>query len=311
MNPLASRAQHAANLVRIGLLLPAYGPTPRSSEGTASLLAGLRDLGWFEGRNFTLERRWAGEDPARQRETAAQLRSLPVALILANGTTTIRAARDGAPGVPIVMVNAGDPVGSGFVASLSQPGGDLTGTSAAGEEVLAKQLELLYSAVPGTTRIAVLMNAANPANAFFFDAMAARAKALGVQLDRIDVTGERELDGAVARARGGALIVVGDPVFYANRERVTALTTRLKIPSMYGGRDYVVAGGFMSYLSSNDWHWRTAAGFVDKILKGAKPADIPVAQPTEFELVINLKTAKAIGVTVPQSVLLRANDKIS
>ncbi len=154
-------------------------------------------------------------------------------------------------GVPIVMVNAGDPVGAELVASLARPGGDLTGTSAAGEEVLAKQLELLSVAAPRLKRVSVLMNSANPANGFFFDAMASRAKTLGLQLDRIDVMGEGELDGAITRARGGALVVVGDPTFYLNRERITALTIRSRVPSIYGGRDYVAAGGLMSYLSSN------------------------------------------------------------
>ena len=145
-----------------------------------TLLAGLRDLGWVEGKNLAIEIRWAGVNPQRQRELAAELKALPVALIIALGTITIRAARDGAPGVPVVMVNAGDPVGAGFVASLARPGGDLTGTSAAGEEVLAKQLELLSAAVPQLKRVSVLMNSANPANGFFFDAMSSRAKTLGL-----------------------------------------------------------------------------------------------------------------------------------
>jgi putative ABC transport system substrate-binding protein len=208
------------------------------------------------------------------------------------------------------MVNAGDPVGAGLVASLSRPGGDLTGTSAAGEEVLAKQVELLSATLPQLKRVNVLMNSANPANDFFFDAMTSRARTLGLQLDRIDVRGEKELDGAIARAKGAALVVVSDPLFYLNRERITALTIRFRVPSSYGGRDYVAAGGLMSYLSSNQWHWRSAAGFVDKILKGAKPADIPVEQPTKYELVINLKTARAIGITIPQSLLQRADEVI-
>ena len=160
-----------------------------------------------------IETRWAGVNPQRQRELAAELKALPVALILAFGTTTIRAARDGAPGLPVVMINAGDPVGAGFVASLARPGGDLTGTSAAGEEVLAKQVELLSAAVPQLKKVSVLMNSANPANGFFFDAMSLRAKTLGLRLDRIDVTVEGELDGAIARAKGGALVVVSDPMF--------------------------------------------------------------------------------------------------
>jgi len=310
LEPLAVRAQHAGKVFRIGLLVPATEPAPVGQFPIEDLRMGLRDLGWLEGKNVIIETRWAGVSPQRQRELAAELKALPVALILALGTITIRAARDGAPGLPIVMINAGDPVGAGFVATLARPGGDLTGTSAAGEEVMPKQLELLSAAVPRLKRVSVLMNSANPANGFFFDAMSSRAKTLGVRLDRIDVAVEGELDGAIARAKGGALVVLGDPMFRRNRVHIIELTLRSRVPSVFGGREYVVAGGLISYLSSNAWHWRTAASFVDKILKGAKPADIPVEQPTKFELVINLKSAKALGITIPQSLLQRANEVI-
>jgi putative ABC transport system substrate-binding protein len=310
LGPLAARSQQGATILKIGLIFPWAGPTPRTEEAGEALRAGLRDLGWVEGRSLAIETRYAGLDPQRQRQVAAELKALPVMLLVSLGTSPIRAVRDGAPGVPIVMVNAGDPVGAGFVASLSRPGGDLTGTSAAGEEILAKQVELLSAVVPGLERITVLMSSANPANGFFFDAMASRAKTLSLKLDRVDVAAQKELEAAIARARGTALVVVGDPLFYLNRERITALTTRLGVPSIYGGRDYVVAGGLMSYLSSNEWHWRSAAGFVDKILKGARPGDIPVEQPTKYELVVNLKTAKALGITLPPSLLLLADELI-
>ena len=201
-------------------------------------------------------------------------------------------------------------MGAGFVASLARPGGDLTGTSAAGEEVLAKQLELLSAVVPQLKRVSVLMNSANPANGFFFDAMSLRAKTLGLRLDRVDVAIEGELEGAIARANGGALVVLGDPMFGRNRVHIIELTLRSRVPSVFGGREYVAPGGLMSYLSSNAWHWRAAASFVDKILRGAKPADIPVEQPTKFEMVINLNTAKTLGLTIPQSILVRADEVI-
>ncbi len=303
------RAQPANKVLRIGLLLPATAPTPRGRIEMDTFRAGLRDLGWVEGKNLVLETRYAGISPQRQRELAAELKALPVALIVAPGTITIRAAREGAPGLPIVMVYAGDPVGARFVASLAQPGGDLTGTSAAGEQVLAKQLELLSAAVPQLKQVGVLMNSANPANGFFFAAMTSRARTLGLRLDRIDVAGEGELDGAVARAKGGALVVVGDPMFFRERVHLVELTLRLQVPAVFGRPEYVDAGGLMSYLSSNEWHWRAAASFVDKILKGAKPANIPVEQPTTFELLINLTTARALGITIPQSLLQRA-DKV-
>jgi len=310
LEPLAVRAQQTGKISRIGLVAPATKPEPDGRMNLESLRAGLRDLGWVEGKNLAMEIRWAGQNPQRQRELAAELKALPVALILAPGTITIRAAHDGAPGVPIVMINAGDPVGARLVASLARPGGDLTGTSAAGEEVLAKQLELLSAAVSELKTVSVLMNRANPANGFFFDAMSLRAKLLGLRLHRIDVAMEGELDGALARAKGGALVVVGDPMFFRHRVHIVELTLRYKLPSVFGGREYVAAGGLMSYLSSNAWHWRSAAGFVDKILKGVKPADIPVEQPTEFELVINLKTAKVLGTAIPQSLLQRADEVI-
>jgi len=313
LEPLAARAQQASKVFRIGLLVPATEPAPGRRVERIDLEGfriALRDLGWVEGKNLSIEIRWAGVNPQRQRELAAELRALPVELILALGTITIRAARDGAPGLPIVMINAGDPVGAGFVASLARPGGDLTGTSAAGEEVLAKQVELLSAAVPPLKRVSALMSSANPASGFFFDAMSVRAKTLGLRLDRIDVTAEGELDAAIARAKGGALVVVGDPMFFRHRVHIIELTQRFQVPSIFGGREYVAAGGLMSYLSSNAWHWRSAASFVDKILKGAKPADIPVEQPTKFELTINLKTAKALGITIPQPLLQRADEVI-
>jgi len=310
LEPFAVRAQQAGKIFRIGLLVPAPEPTPTIRIELDALRSGLHDLGWVEGKNVIIETRWAGANPQRQRELAAELKALPVALILALGTTTIAATRDGAPGLPVVMINAGDPVGAKFVASLAQPGGNLTGTSAAGEEVLAKQVELLSAAVPKLTRVSVLMNSTNPGNGFFVDAMSLRAKTLGLSVDRIDVAVEDELDGAVARAKGGALVVVSDPMFLRRRAQIIELTLRSQVPSVFGRREYVAAGGLMSYVSPNTWHWRSAASFVDKILKGAKPADIPVEQPTKFELVINLKTAKALGITIPQSVLLRADEVI-
>ena len=308
LEPLVVCAQKAGKVFRIGLLLPDSEPTPE--RPIEILLAGLRALGWVEGKNLLIDTRWAGPNPGRQRDLAAELKALPVALIIALGTTSIRAARDGAPGVPVVMINAGDPVGAGLVASLARPGGDLTGTSAAGEQVLAKQLELLSAAVPDLRRVSVLMHSSNPANGFFFDVMAARAKDLRLQLDRIDVSGEGELDGAITRAKGGALVVVGDPMFLRHRVLIIEQALRSRVPSIYGDRAYVASGGLMSYLSLASWHWRAAAGFVDKILKGAKPANIPVEQPTQFELVINLKTARALGITIPKSLLQRADDLV-
>jgi putative ABC transport system substrate-binding protein len=308
--PRALDAQQIAKVSTIGVLVAAAQPTPTIVANIAAMRAALRDLGWVEGTNLVVEIRWAGEDPQRQREIAADLKALPVALIVAPGTITIRAARDGAPDLPIIMIAAGDAVGAGFVASLARPGGNLTGTTAAGEDVLAKQLELLSLVVPALKRVSVLMNSANPANAFFFDAMSSRAKNLGLRLDRIEVSTEGELDQAMMRAKGGALLVVGDPMFGRNHARIAELALGSRLPAIFGGRFYVAAGGLMSYLSSDTWHWRTAATLIDKVLKGAKPADIPVQQPTQYELIINLKTARALGLSIPAALLLRADEVI-
>jgi putative ABC transport system substrate-binding protein len=308
--PPSLGAQQVGTISTIGVLVAATQPTPTILGNIAAMRAALRDLGWVEGNNLVVETRWAGENPQRQREIAADLKALPVALIVAPGTITIRAARDGAPDLPVIMIAAGDAVGAGFVASLARPGGNLTGTTAAGEEVLAKQLELLSLVVPALKRVSVLMNSANPANGFFFDAMSSRAKNLGLRLDRIEVSTEGELDQAMMRAKGGALLVVGDPMFGRNHARIADLALRSGLPAIFGGRFYVAAGGLMSYLSSDTWHWRTAATLIDKVLKGAKPADIPVQQPTQYELIINLKTAKALGLSIPAALLLRADEVI-
>ena len=310
LEPPSLGAQQVGTIPKIGVLVAATQPTPTIVGNIAAMRAALRDLGWVEGNNLVVETRWAGENPQRQREIAADLKALPVALIVAPGTITIRAARDGAPDLPVIMIAAGDAVGAGFVASLARPGGNLTGTTAAGEEVLAKQLELLSLVVPALKRVSVLMNSANPANGFFFDAMSSRAKNLGLRLDRIEVSTEGELDQAMMRAKGGALLVVGDPMFGRNHARIADLALRSGLPAIFGGRFYVAAGGLMSYLSSDTWHWRTAATLIDKVLKGAKPADIPVQQPTQYELIINLKTAKALGLSIPAALLLRADEVI-
>jgi len=303
--PAIARAQPAAKPARIGVLVHSS-----NLQLYEELRGALRELGWREGRNMIIERRLVGDSPQRGRELAAELQALPVALILATGTTMIRSARDGAPATPIVMVNAGDALGSGFIASLRRPGGNLTGTTAAGEEVLAKQLELLSLAAPQAKTIGVLLNRANPGNGVFVNALSARARELGLQLERIEIDHVGELDAALARAKGIALVVMGDPMFVLERSRISELSIAHRVPAIFGARDYVAAGGLMSYNSSYAWHWRTAAGFVDKILKGAKPGDLPVQQPTQFELTINLKTAKAMGITIPRALLQRADEVV-
>lgn len=303
-------AQQLGPVSRIGVLLPWSGPSPEDHAYIEKQRPLYRRLGWVEGQNLLVERRWAGTDPRRWPEVAAELKALRVALILTNGSSAIRAARDGAPGVPIVMVNAGDPVGAGFARSLPRPGGDLTGTSAAGEELLAKQLEFLSVAAPLAKKVTVLMNGANPANGFFFGALSGAAKQLGLQLERIDLTKGEEIDAAVSRAKGGALFVIRDPLYFPHFARIAEQALRAGIPAVLADPIFVRAGGLLSYISPDDWHWDKAAYYIDKILRGAKPADLPIEQPTHFELAINMKTARALGLKIPPSLLLRVTEVI-
>jgi putative ABC transport system substrate-binding protein len=287
---------------RVGLLFPSV-----SARLDRAFRAALRDVGWVEGRNLDI----VGEsttESATMAEAVARLRARGVELIAASGTTAIRAARDGTPDIPIVMINAGDPVGAGFVQTLARPGGRLTGTSAAGEEVLPKQLELLQQAAPRSQQVGWLMNAANPANDFFHRALSKRARQLALPAVRIEVGKPSDIAPALGASGVQSLIVLGDPVFNARPALIAEAALRLRLPTMFGAPHFVAAGGLMHYNSSYAWHYRAAAGFVDKILRGARPNDLPVQQPTEFELTVNLQTARTLGLTLPQALLLRATE---
>jgi len=299
--PGATAAQEAAGMRRVGLLADVMSRLDKEFR------AALLELGWAEGRNLQIARE-SNTEPAAMAEAVARLRARGVELIAASGTTAIRAARDGAPDIPIVMINAGDPVGAGFVQTLARPGGRLTGTSAAGEEVLPKQLELLQQAVPRSQRVGWLMNVTNPANDFFHRVLSERARQLALPAVRIDVSQLSEIAPRLGAAGVQSLIVLGDPMFHARPAPIAEAALRLRLPTMFGAPHYVAAGGLMHYNSSYAWHFRAAAGFVDKILRGARPNDLPVQQPTEFELTINLQTAKALGLTLPQALLLRATE---
>lgn len=300
--PGVAAAQAAAQMRRVGLLSVSV-----SSRLDKEFRAALLELGWAEGRNLEI----VGEstsDPAATAEAVGRLRARGVELIAASGTTAIGAARDGAPDIPIVMINAGDPLGAGFVQTLARPGGRLTGTSAAGEEVLPKQLELLQQAAPRSPRVGWLMNVANPANDFFHRVLSERARQLALPAVRIEVRKPSEIAPALGASGVQSLIVLGDPMFNARPALIAEAALRLRLPTMFGAPHYVAAGGLMHYNSSYAWHFRAAAGFVDKILRGAQPNELPVQQPTEFELTINLQTAKTLGLTLPQALLLRATE---
>ena len=315
--PLAADAQQAAGKVyRIGFLSVLGAPTPSTPAGVLEAFRqGLRELGWVEGQNIVIDYRFAEGRFDRLPDLAAELVRLKVDIIVAVATQGVAAAKNATETIPIVMISgSADPVGLGFIASLARPGGNVTGLSySVGPEILGKGLELLKEIVPKVRRVAILSNPASPVQPLFIREVKVAARSLGVQLQLLEARGPNEFDGAfaaMAKERVGALLVVADGLFILHRTRLADLAARSRLPAIYGYREHVEAGGLMSYGSSLRDLWRRAATFVDKILKGAKPGDLPVEQPTKFELVINLKTAKALGLTIPQTILLRADEVI-
>jgi putative ABC transport system substrate-binding protein len=275
---------------------------------------GLRELGWVDGKNIVIEYRWAEGRADRLPDLAAELVRLKVDVIFAANTSVALAAKNATGTIPIVMATGGDPVGLGLVASLARPGGNVTGLSfSVGMETVGKGLELLKETVPKVRRVAVLSNPANPSHALAIKNVSDAARAVRMQLQLLEARGPNEFDNAfaaMARERAEALLVVLDPFFGIHRAQLRDLAAKNRLPAMYGSREYPEAGGLMSYGADFRHNFRRSATYVDKILKGAKPADLPIEQPTRFELVINMKTAKALGLTIPQSLLLRADQVI-
>jgi putative ABC transport system substrate-binding protein len=311
---LPAEAQQPAKVYRVGRLTGGSPDDPLSKGGFEVFRQGLHDLGWIEGRNIALEPRWTGEKPESLRDLAAELVRLRVDVIVANGSQMIRAAKQATTTIPIVMAATGaDPVAAGFVASLARPGGNITGLSLLAAALDGKRLELLKEVLPGLGRVAVLQNPDFPeATNRWRDAEAA-GKSLGVRLQAWAVRSPHEIEiafSATDSARPNALLVFSDPaVLERHRGRIIALALKSRLPAIYPWRSYVEEGGLMVYGPSLlDMH-RRSAYYVDKILKGAKPADLPVEQPTKFEFMINLKAAKQIGLTIPPTVLYRA-DKV-
>jgi len=275
--------------------------------------AGLRDLGYAEGRDLAIEPRFAEGRLDRVAELAADLVRLEVAVIVAGGDAVIHAARDATRTIPIVMAVSGDPVGTGLVASLARPGGNVTGLTGISPEVSGKRLDLLKQAVPGASRVAVLWNAADPYKALDFRETEVAARALGARLYSLEVRGPGDFDGAfetASRERPDALIVFADPLTLTRRTRIVGFATQRGLPSMYELREFVDIGGLVAYGPSLNDLFRRSASYVDKILKGTKPAEMPVERPTRFDFVINLKTARALGLTIPPSVLTQATEVI-
>jgi putative ABC transport system substrate-binding protein len=302
--PRAARAQPTGRARTIGILASAASRVLAFEEG-------LRELGWVEGNTVRFERR-LGVDYREYLRLAKELVRVPIDVIFVGNAPAVRAAREATSTIPIVMVT-GDPVSSGFVASLARPSANVTGLAIMHTELSGKRLEILAQALPTARRIAVLANPENPSTPAMLDATERSASALGIRLLRFEAAAPEKAASALAaaaREHADALVVLGDPMFFSNRRRLVEAATQHRLPSMWEWREYVEAGGLLAYGPLLDDLYRRAATYVDKILKGAKPADLPVEQPTTFELVINMKTAKALGLTIPQSLRLRADQLI-
>jgi len=309
--PLAAEGQQAGKIYRIGML-----ETTSMALNAANLDAfrqGLRELGYVEGRNFMIEYRSADGRRERFPELATELVRLKVDVILTRGTPAVMAAKNATGTIPVVMAASGDPLLSGVVAGLARPGGNVTGLSAIVVEVTGKRLQLLREVVPGVSRIAVLLDMGNPNNALQWKETEIAAPSLGVQPQLLDVRKPGDFGGAfdaAIRQRAGAMVVGIDALTQANHRSIIDLAAKHRLPAIYASREFVDAGGLVAYGVSYSHLYHRAASFVDKILKGAKPADLPVEQPTKFELVVNLKTARALGLTIPPTVLLQADHVI-
>ena len=310
--PSAAEAQQAGKVYRVGYL--SAGSRESNEPLYQVFLRGLSGRGWIEGQNLIVERRWAEGRNQRLPALAAELVQRKVDVIVAVAEAAALAARDATKSVPVVMLLVGDPVGSKLVASLARPGGNVTGmTFTPTLELLGKRLALLKEAVPHVSRVAVLSNPANPSHVRESKAVQAAAGPLRLQLHHLEARRPEEFDQAFAvmrRERAEGLLVLVDSMFGIHRTRLAELAATYRLPAMYGVREYVVAGGLMAYGANLADYFESSAVYVDKILKGAKPADLPVEQPTKLELVINLKTARTLSLTMPPSLLLRADQVI-
>ncbi len=310
--PLAADAQQAPKIAKIGVLIPS---TPAATGHYLEVFRqGLREHGYVDGKNFLLEPRYGEAKFERLPQLARELVSLQVDVILAGTDVAIAAVTQQTQTIPIVMVGSTDPVGTGFVASLARPGGNVTGLSTMSPELSGKRLELLKEAVPRLSRVVFIWNPDVSGAALDHKETEGAARSLRLQLRSIEVRRSDDVNralSAVTQARAEALILAAyNPVLFVNRGQIVSFAQKNRLPSMYPIKEYVDAGGLMSYGVSNRDLYRRAATYVDKILKGAKPADLPVEQPTRFELVINMKTAKALGLTFPPSILVRADQVI-
>ncbi len=309
--PLAARAQQAGKIPRVGFM----------GNSTAALEAnlvgpfrdGLRELGYQEGRNIVIEYRWAEGNYERFPALVAELLAVPVDVIVTAGTPATLAVKKATSRVPLVMIAVGDPVGTGIVPTLARPGGNITGLSSIAPDLEGKRLELLREVIPKLSHVTLFLNPLNPFHAVSVRQAFAATQALGIRLQALEVRTSGELDGAFAaivRSKPDALLILADRVFLHNRKRMMDFATEQRLPSVNAYREVVEAGGLMSYGPSYEDMHRRAADYVDKILKGAKPGDLPVEQPTKFTLILNLKAARALAIDVPPMLLARADEVI-
>jgi putative ABC transport system substrate-binding protein len=308
--PLVASAQQAGKISRIGLLLPGTPETHAGNPRWAAFLKALRDVGWIEGQNLVIERRYAEGDLGRLGELAADLARIRVDAIVTAAAPSALAAQGATRSVPVVVLDPGDPVGLRLVASLARPGGNITGVSSIAPELAAKRLALLKEAVPTIVRVAVLADVAIPPAEIAMRELEATAKVLGMQIQSVPIKGAKGIEqafGEIARQQADGIVVFPDPLTFSNQAAISGLALKYRIPTLYGAMEFVHAGGLMSYGPSYPEMFRRGAHYVDRILKGAKPGDLPIEQPTRFEFALNLKTARALGLTIPQSVLLRAD----
>jgi putative ABC transport system substrate-binding protein len=308
--PLAARAQQATKLPTIGFL-GANTPVTQS-QWTAAFVQRLRELGWIEGRTVAIEFRWAEGRSERFAEIAAEFVRLKVDIIVTSGTQAVVAAKQATSVIPIVFATVGNPVGTGLVAALARPGGNVTGLSNQTTDIAGKRLELLRDVIPGLRRLAILANVGNVTAVLEMREVQAAASTLGLQVATLEIRRAEDIAPAFETLKGSAeaLYVVIDPLLTTNRVRINTLALGARLPTMHGFREYVEAGGLMSYGPNFPDLFRRAADYVDKILRGAKPGDLPVEQPTRFSLIINLTTAKALGLEIPPTLLARADEVI-
>jgi putative ABC transport system substrate-binding protein len=311
--PLAARGQQLEPVRRIGVLMHTAADNPEGQAGVAAFQRALQKLGWTDGRNVRIDTRWGANDVDRDRQYAAELIALAPDLLLASGTVSAAALQHATRIIPIVFVLISDPVGAGIVETLSRPGSNTTGFMNFEYSLSGKWLELLKQIAPGLTRAAVVRNPANPASIAQFSAIQALAQSLGVEVSAVNVRDAGDIErvvAALARSANGGLIVTPSGGSSVHRDLIITLAARHKLPAVYSDRFNVTGGGLLSYGPDRIDQFRRAATYADRILRGEKPADLPVQAPTKYELVINLKTAKALGLTVPATLLATADEVI-